>query len=70
MIKLILIIAAVWLIYAIVVKNKRLNRASDAKPLKNMVRCATCGVHLPEEESIRDEGRFFCSEDHKKQLTS
>lgn len=69
MIKFLLIIAAVWLIYTLVIKSKRSRAAGEAKPLKNMVRCETCGVHLPEDESVRDEGRFFCSEAHKKQLT-
>lgn len=69
MIKLILIIIAVWLIYTLFVKNKRNGRSNQAKPLKNMVRCETCGIHLPEDESIREEDRFFCSEAHRKQLS-
>lgn len=36
----------------------------DPKP---MVACHYCGVHLPEEEAIRDKhetGRYFCSQSH------
>lgn len=70
MIKFILIIVAIWLVYTIVIKNKRVGSAKEAQPLENMVRCETCGVHLPEQESIRDDGRFFCSEAHRTQLSS
>ena len=29
-----------------------------------MVRCAHCGVHLPESETITKEGVSFCSQAH------
>ena len=32
----------------------------------SMVRCAHCGLHLPEAEAVQDgEARWFCSEDHR-----
>jgi uncharacterized protein len=31
-----------------------------------MVRCIHCGVHLPRSESITSEGKFFCSEEHRR----
>lgn len=31
-----------------------------------MKRCAKCGVHLPENDSIQYQTLHFCCEDHKK----
>ncbi len=33
---------------------------------EDMVRCIHCGVHLPRSESITSEGKFFCSEEHRR----
>ncbi|ATJ84316.1 PP0621 family protein [Halomonas beimenensis] len=30
-----------------------------------MVRCAWCQVHLPEDDALRDKGEWFCSRDHR-----
>jgi uncharacterized protein len=31
-----------------------------------MVRCAYCGVHVPEGEAIGEGPRFFCSPEHRR----
>lgn len=31
-----------------------------------MVRCAHCGVHLPQKEALRDAHGYFCSEEHRR----
>ena len=28
--------------------------------------CAHCGVHVPESEGVRANGRFYCSEAHRR----
>lgn len=66
MLKLILIVVAVVLIYLALTRGKRVGKA-QSQPLKNMVRCEVCGVHLPQEESVAAEGRFFCSEAHRNE---
>ncbi|WP_090960109.1 PP0621 family protein [Nitrosospira sp. Nsp18] len=33
---------------------------------EDMVRCIHCGVHLPRSESIVSEGKFFCSDEHRR----
>lgn len=33
---------------------------------EDMVRCTHCGVHLPKSESILSEGKFFCSDEHRR----
>ncbi|MFG6139449.1 MULTISPECIES: PP0621 family protein [unclassified Halomonas] len=30
-----------------------------------MVRCAWCQVHLPENDALREKGEWFCSADHR-----
>lgn len=45
-------------------KEKAPDRAED------MVRCAQCGVHLPMSESILSEGKYFCSEAHRREFQS
>jgi len=32
-----------------------------------MVRCETCGVHLPVNEAIKQGAHHFCSLEHKDQ---
>ena len=34
----------------------------DQPPL--MVRCAHCGLHLPEKQALRQDGEWYCSRDH------
>jgi uncharacterized protein len=30
-----------------------------------MVRCARCGLHVPEREALQHAGRYYCSAQHK-----
>ena len=64
-----LIFAAVWFI-------KRLLNPPASKPGKDktteqaaapMVRCAHCGVHLPQDRALNLEQQWYCSEDHRLQ---
>jgi uncharacterized protein len=33
---------------------------------ERMVGCSQCGVHLPISEALEAEGRYFCSEEHRR----
>jgi uncharacterized protein len=33
---------------------------------ERMVGCSQCGVHLPISEALEADGRYFCSEDHRR----
>lgn len=37
---------------------------------EDMVRCDRCGVHLPKSESFLSQGRFYCSDEHRRLGTS
>jgi uncharacterized protein len=41
-------------------------RKPKAPPPAAMLACARCGVHLPQDEALRDpEGRVYCGEPHR-----
>jgi len=42
--------------------------ASGAKPpiAENMVRCAHCGVNVPQTEAIFSRGEYFCGDEHRR----
>jgi uncharacterized protein len=50
---------------------RRLKRASSRPPERKktttgrMVQCATCGLYLPEQEAISQQGRYYCSHAHR-----
>jgi uncharacterized protein len=45
-------------------------RSSDARPRvelpQQMVRCARCGLHLPQQDALPAGDQFFCSEEHRR----
>jgi uncharacterized protein len=70
--KLLLILAALILVYAVVKAYQGRSRRREGPPsprgpaAEDMVRCARCGVHLPRSESLMSGGEFFCSEEHRR----
>jgi uncharacterized protein len=69
--RLIIVAAVVWLaIYALrrILHYLTLPKKTPAPgAAKNMVRCAHCGLHLPESEAISDGRQYFCSQEHRRQ---
>ena len=56
------IVAVVYLLF----RSYRKNLSRPEKSVtEDMVRCAHCGVHLPRGESVRAEGKDFCSAGHR-----
>ena len=41
------------------------NPHADA-PAENMTACAHCGVNLPYSEALEADGRYYCSEEHRR----
>jgi len=33
---------------------------------ERMVDCSQCGVHLPVSEAVEAQGRYFCSDEHRR----
>ena len=73
MLRIIFILAAIAVI-ALIVRKLLASAEAGAKPektkpkpLTDMVRCETCGVHLPVNEAIKQGEHHFCSIEHKDQ---
>ncbi len=68
--RLLIIVGIVWIAYQIYrnwkSKNQLIARQHKKdSDIKNMVQCAKCGVHLPEQEAVKSSDDFFCCEEHK-----
>ena len=68
--RLLIIAAIVWLVIRIFKnwqeKNLTAKKNTDKdSTIKNMVQCSKCDVHLPEQEAIRSNNKFYCCEEHK-----
>lgn len=73
--RLILIALFVWIVW-LFVKNayrkqmvKKRDAVADEKsvPDNKIVKCAVCGVHVPQNEALVADGKFFCSEAHRRE---
>lgn len=66
MLKLLLLALAIWLVVSFLQRHRRSAEAAAQPETKaaNMVRCDTCGVHLPEAEAILCEDRHYCCTAH------
>lgn len=70
-IRLLLVIVAIWLVYRFVsrtvftpiIKNK------PGKPAK-MVRCPFCEVYITKSDAYSHDDKFYCSYDHYKKMTN
>ncbi len=71
---LLVIVVGLWLWYSPALR--RLWRPGDkprppgANLPERMVRCAHCGIHLPESDAVRSpEGSLYCSASHRSRGT-
>ncbi|ERI54415.1 PP0621 family protein [Pseudomonas sp. NPDC077186] len=59
------IFAAIWIWRRFVSKPKRPRPREDAAA--PMVRCAHCGVHVPQSQALSQDQRWYCSQAHLEQ---
>ena len=68
--RLLLIIALVWLAWRLLKKtllsDRGTQRPGNLDAPHRMVCCAKCGLHVPESDSLADQGNHFCSQAHLK----
>ena len=65
--KIILFLVLAFVAYMVikaVVHRSRPPAARD-RPPEHMVACRRCGVNLPRGEALEEDGRFYCSEEHR-----
>jgi len=61
----------IWLVIIWAFKRARrpsqppASKASPAAAPSNMVGCAHCGLHLPQEEAVTGEKGLYCTTEHR-----
>ena len=69
LLRLIVLALLIWLIIRLYQRFKSLgkqdrSRNEPPRPIENMVRCAQCGTHVPEQEALQQDGQYYCSRAH------
>lgn len=74
LIRILILLAALWLVLHFVRRALRRLQHPDSKespPVPaRMVACALCGTHIPESESIRTSSGVYCNEEHRRSAES
>ena len=70
LIRLIALAALFWLLYRLiltVLSKMQRPTVEQERPAKGgtMVRCARCGVHVPQSEALEQAGHYYCSREHR-----
>ncbi|KTC48896.1 PP0621 family protein [Pseudomonas syringae] len=61
-----LIAAVIWFVKRLINPPKPKSRAEPPEIAATpMVRCAHCGVHLPQDRALSQEKQWYCSEAHR-----
>ena len=72
---LFVLLAVSFYVVKLVLENRKRQRALRKSIFKknrdnkqnNMVRCVSCGLHVPEDEAIKQGDNIFCSLKHASQ---
>jgi uncharacterized protein len=67
LIRLIVIALIIYLLVRIVkrwAQNKNLASSTKPEKQKKMVQCEVCQLHIPEDEALQQDNKFFCSQAH------
>lgn len=63
--RILLLIAIGLLLYVIVGNLLRRSKTSTPKTTsEKMVKCKQCGLHIIEQEAIKENAHFYCSREH------
>ncbi len=67
MAKFLLLIALIAIVYALLRgSSRRRQPPPDNQESEAMTKCVHCGLHFPSAESIREGGRDYCCEEHRR----
>ena len=65
--RLIFIVVIIALVYWLFTSYRRKHTRHDEPPkTQDMVSCAHCGLHLPKNESVLAEGKYYCCTSHSR----
>jgi len=63
--RILVLIAIGLLLYIIIGRLWRSSRPSSASSItEKMVKCKHCGLHILEQEAIRNGDNYYCSHEH------
>jgi uncharacterized protein len=60
-----LILVILWFFRRSENRRSRTKGTPAARRPERMVKCARCGIHLPESESIQDGASHYCCAEHR-----
>jgi uncharacterized protein len=67
---LLLILLAIvgWLVFKALNRPSRQDRSDQpaGQSPEPMVKCAHCGIHLPQSEGLAKGERYYCCEEHRR----
>lgn len=65
----VLLAVAIYLVWRLLQKKQLPPDGVDpGVPRLAMVSCATCGLHVPRDEALMQDERFFCCEEHRRAM--
>ena len=65
--RLLTILILVWLgylVYRRFISTSSKHKKSGTRSVEKTVRCAHCQLHIPEQEALSRNGRYYCSQEH------
>ena len=60
-----LLLWLVWMAWRRVTRRRGIDSRQPPPSAQHMVRCARCGLHVPEREALQHAGRYYCSAQHQ-----
>lgn len=67
LIRILLIALVAWLLLRMLknwANKKTLSRQNDPAELETVVRCQHCGLHIPKNEALQSDNKYYCSQEH------
>ena len=68
MARVLILILLVWLVYVVIKRaffsqnvSNSTQQNTQPEPEQKMIQCATCGMHVPESESIKKDDLVLCN---------
>lgn len=68
LIRLLIIAAIFWIVFAAIkewLSPSKQTPRRGAEEIERVVKCAYCGLHVPESEAVRARGHYYCSTAHR-----
>jgi uncharacterized protein len=69
LIRLVVIGLIIWLLYRMfqrmLNKPETTQNEPQEKPSGRMVKCAHCGIHIPQDEALEQDEHYYCSPEHR-----